>query len=236
MPARRAPGSGWAPVTQTQLDGLQRALVTQPQRLGVPRIGVARAQLAEQRRELPAQLERDGDDDESQRARRSAGGGGRERLPGVVALAVQQALEGRALRGVGRRCEYVGHGPPGELLGGRAEQRDDADAAFGDRAVGGAQDVAAVRQPEQHLLDVVICGGGCGQLLAQDAHGWPIGRGARRLSEAAPTPRDVQRTAARAATLRACPYRRPAIRAASGDPRGPCRTSAWRSRSCTSGR
>ena len=142
------------------LDGCECAVVAQPQRLGIPRVGVARAQLAEQRRELPAERERDADDDELQRAQRAVGGRRRER-PGF-ARAAQDALEGGALPGIGGRREDLGDGVARELLGRAAEHRDDADATFGDRPVGGAQDVAAVGKGEQCLLDMGIGGYGRG--------------------------------------------------------------------------
>ena len=158
------------------LDGLERAVVAHPQRLGIPRVGVARAELAEQRRELPAQRQRDGHDDEAQRAPRAAATGRRKDRRRVGAPAAQQLLERRALRAVGRRREDVDDRPPGELVGGLTRDRDDADAALRDDAVGGTEDVAAVGKRQQHLLDVMVRDHGRVQLLALEAHGSPIGR------------------------------------------------------------
>ena len=152
-------GVGLRAALEHVLDSPQRALVAQPQRLGLPRVGVARAELAEQRRELPAERERDADDDELERARCAARAGRREDV--VVTLAVQDAIERRALPGIRGRREHVRDGTPSELLGGPAEHRDDADAALGDHAVGRAEDVVAIGQGEQRLLDEGI--GRCGR-------------------------------------------------------------------------
>ena len=155
------------------LDGFERAFVTQSQLLGLPRVCVARGELAQQRRELPAERERDGYDDEAQRAWLPAGSGRAEVLIARPGLAAHGTRE---LRRVGGRGEHLGDGAARELLRGRSEQRGDADAAFCDVTVGGAEDVAAVGEPQQHLLDVVVGGYGRGQPLALEAHASPIGR------------------------------------------------------------
>ena len=155
------------------LDGVERAFVAQAQFLGLPRVGVARTELAQQRGELPAERERDGHDDEAQRARLPGGGGRAEDLIARVAFAAHGAREQRRI-GSGR--EHLCGGAAGELLGGRSEQRGDRDAALRDGAVGGAEDVAAVGQPEQHLFDIVVGGYGRGQPLALEGHASPIGR------------------------------------------------------------
>ncbi len=154
------------------LDRAERAIVAHPQRLGVPRVGVARAQLAEQRGELPAERERDRHDDELQRAHRAVRRRRPERL--VQTLTAQHPLERVTLLRIGRR-EDIGDRLPGEPLRRSTEQRDDADAALRDDAVRGAEDVAAIGKPQQHLLDVVIGGHGRGHRPALKAHDPPIG-------------------------------------------------------------
>ena len=132
--------------------------MAQAQHLGLPRVGVARAQLAEQRGELPSKRERDADDDELERAHRAARGGGRERAG--LGLSAQDTLEGGALRGVAGRGEDLGDRVARERFGRPAEHRDDADAAFGDHPIGRAEDVVAVGEGEQGLLDDGIGGDG----------------------------------------------------------------------------
>ena len=151
-------GIGLGAVAHDALDGLQRAAVAQAQLLGMPGAGVAAAQLGQQRRELPAQRERHADDDELQRARRAVGAAGAERgrADGSTRRRAQQLLEVAGRVGVGAGDEHLGDRPADERVGGRAEQADDADAALGDRAVGRAEHVAAVREAEQHLFEVAI--------------------------------------------------------------------------------
>ncbi len=169
MPARRALGIGLDAAAHDALDRLQRAPVSQAQRLGVPGARVAQAQLAEQRRELPAERERHGDDDELQRAGDATGGLRAERAGcgDVGAVGEQEPFEGGLDGVVGAGDEDVGGGAPDELVGRRAEQADHADAALGDRAVGRAEHVAAVGEAEQHLLDLAVDDDGRGQLIAQ---------------------------------------------------------------------
>lgn len=74
----------------------------------------------------------------------------------------------------------------GDLLGRGAQHSGDAEAALGDAAVGGAEDIAAVGEPQQHLLDGVIgWDGRRGELLALEGHGSPIGRPRQLLSDVA---------------------------------------------------
>jgi hypothetical protein len=139
----------------------------------VPGVGVARPELAEQRGELPAERERDADDDEPQRTDPPVGGGGREGL--FLARTAQRPIERRALGRIRGRREHVGDAAARKRFGRLAEERDDAHAAFRDDPVGRAQDVAAIGQGQQRLLDVGIGGHGRGELLALKAHGGCIG-------------------------------------------------------------
>ena len=169
---------GLATVAHHALDRLQRTPMAQAQRVGMPCAGVARAEFAQQRRELPAKRERHGDDDEPQRA---GGAGGRLRTEcarrgEVGAVGEQQLVERVSDSVVGTRDEHLRGRPADEPVGGRSEQSDDAGAALGDRAVGRAEDIAAVGEAEQDLLDVLTVAVRRGRLIALKAHVVPIGR------------------------------------------------------------
>ena len=175
---------GLMAVAHDALDRLQRAAMAQAQILGIPCPGVARAQLAEQRGELPAEGERHRHDDEAQRANRPAGRvrAERARRRGVGAVGEQELVERRASGLVGTGHEHLGGRPSDETIGGRAEQADDADAALRDGPVRGAEHVAAVGEGQQNLLDLLVAGRGRGQLIALKAHGVPIGCSGQGLS------------------------------------------------------
>ena len=171
-------GVGLDAVAHDALDGLQRVAVAQAQRLGMPAARVARAQLGQQRRELPAERERDRDDDELQPARLALGAPRRERAAASSGRRAGRAAAPRSRRArrlVGARDEDLGDRLADEPLGLYAEQPDDADAAFGDRSVGGAEDVAAVGEAEQHLFELLICDDGGSQTLALKTHAPSIG-------------------------------------------------------------
>ena len=151
-------GVGLDAVAHDALDGLQRVAVAQAQRLGMPAAGVARAQLGQQRRELPAERERDRDDDELQRGAsgpRRSGRGNVGSSVGSTRGARSSASKSPRSLSLGAGDEHLGDRLADEPLGRHAEQPDDADAAFGDRAVGGAEDVVAVGEAEQHLFESV---------------------------------------------------------------------------------
>jgi hypothetical protein len=152
--------------------------VTQAQRFGMPGAGVARAELAEQRRELPAQGQRHGDDDELQHADGTVARRAAERGRGSgLTVAVQEVLERRLRRRIRARHEHVGRRASDELVGRHPEQCDDADAALGDGSTGRAENVAAIGQPEQNLLDlaVALARRERGQPFALKGHAVPIG-------------------------------------------------------------
>ena len=113
-------GVGLHAVAHDALDGLEGVAVAQAQRLGMPAARVARAQLGQQRRELPAERERDRDDDELQpRAsgpRRSARGTSAAPSGRRAERAAARSKSPRSLS-VGARDEHVGDRPADEPLG-----------------------------------------------------------------------------------------------------------------------